>query len=450
MYLDDLQEKRNQQAADIKTLNDKLQSAKGDDWTAEDDANWQRANDAYDSTVGEIEKEQRKVEAAQRAEHVTDLQERNQRSAPLETSSAPRGTAATHHITEQTRDLALQSWLRRDAGLELSHEQNHACALLKFNPDSRYIDINMPAYRHAPVWTRGGRVMSESRANQSTTATEGGETIPQGFAGEIDRAMLAFNGPRQVSRVIKTATGNAIPWPTVDDTSVSGRLLAESAALTTTDITYSSVTLNAYKYSSDAVKASSELLEDSAFNLATEFGSLLGERLGRKTAEAFTNGTGSSQPQGCAQAATVGKTAASATAITADELLDLLHALDPSYRGLSSTGWMLHDNVLLVLRKLKSNDSQYLWQPGLQAGVPDRLAGYPVTVNQNMNGTVATTEKTILFGAFEKFIIRDAGNVRLFRLDELYRANDQTGFIAFSRHESKVIRPDALQILQQA
>ena len=111
---------------------------------------------------------------------------------------------------------------------------------------------------------------------------------------------------------------------------------------------------------------------------------------------------------------------------------------------------MFHDNVLAYLRKLVDGDSRPLWNSGMSAGVPDTLHGRPYTVNQQMSSTITATDKTVLFGAFEKYVIRDVSSVRLYRLEERYRDLDQTGFIAFSRHDGELINTGAVKHLIQA
>ena len=176
--------------------------------------------------------------------------------------------------------------------------------------------------------------------------------------------------------------------------------------------------------------------------------SLLGERLGRIQAAQFTTGTGSSQPEGVVVGSAVGPTTASATALTADEIIDLIHGIDPSYRVGPSVGFMMHDGIVKVIRKLKTTDLQYIWQPGLQSQ-PDMIFGYPYTINQNMQATVASATKTMLFGDFSKFIIRDVATVSLYRLEERYRDVDQTGFIAFMRSDSVVSNSGAIHHMLQ-
>ena len=113
---------------------------------------------------------------------------------------------------------------------------------------------------------------------------------------------------------------------------------------------------------------------------------------------------------------------------------------------------MMHDNIILALRKLKDSTNQYLWQPGLQAGAPDRLLGFPVAVNNNMASSMAANALTVLFGAFRKFVVREVRSIRYYRLEERYRDNDQTGFVAFHRYDSRVLDAgtNPIKVLKQA
>ena len=434
----ELQEQRSALAANIKDL-----AASQDDWSSEDRAKWEEVNAAYDANQQELTAAKEKADVAARAAQIDaakdeqTFQQKRQRKA----ESRPE-------ITEETRQLAFQAWARHQNGFDL--EEKHVDAAKRCGVDPQAAGYEVRLSSQSPKMSHGG-FGKEYRAQSVGTDSAGGYTVPEGFSNELEKSLLAFGGPRKVARVIRTSSGNDLPWPTVNDTGNSGRLLAENAAITETAVTFGSKTFGAYKFSSDSVLVSSELMQDSAFNLASEVGAMLGERLGRIEATYFTTGTGSSQPGGITLAG-AGVTAASATAIAADELFELVHSLDPAYRGQSSCGWMMHDNILLALRKLKDDNNHYLWQEGMSAGEPDRLLGHPITINQGMASSVATGEITVLFGAMAKFIIRDAGSVRLYKLEERYRDNDQTGFVAFKRSDSGIIDAgtDPIKKLTQA
>ena len=91
--------------------------------------------------------------------------------------------------------------------------------------------------------------------------------------------------------------------------------------------------------------------------------------------------------------------------ILPDEIISLIHSVDPAYRKDPSFGIMFHDQILAVVRKLKDSVGRYLFEEG-QNGAPDKAKGAPITINQNMPSTLASGNKTMLCGAFSKFKIR--------------------------------------------
>jgi HK97 family phage major capsid protein len=184
-------------------------------------------------------------------------------------------------------------------------------------------------------------------------------------------------------------------------------------------------------------------MEDSAFDMNGMVTSILAERLGRITETHYTTGDGSSKPTGVVTASALGKTGASGqvTTVTADDLVDLFHSVDPAYRA--NAQFMLNDSTAAAIRKLKTgvtNDETYLWQPGLRAGMPDTLLGREIIINQNM-AVMAASAKSILFGNYSNYWIRDVRGIRFVRLDERYADADQVGFVVFLRTDADLIGP---------
>jgi HK97 family phage major capsid protein len=280
--------------------------------------------------------------------------------------------------------------------------------------------------------------MHEKRAQATQTDSAGGYLVPEGFSNALEKAILLFGGVEQAGTAFDTDTGNDLPWPTVNDTTNKGRLLAENAVVTATDVTFGVVNFAAYKYSSDIVLVPSELIQDSAFDLDVELPLLLGERIGRIKNQFGTTGTGTAQPQGVVTGSTLGVTAASATAVTYDELVDLMHSVDPGYRQMPKAGWMFNDTILRELKQLKDSQNRPLWLPSVREGDPDTFLGKTYTINQDM-ASPAINAKTILFGDFGKFRIRNVRGFALRRLSERYADNDQVGFVAFTRSDSRLI-----------
>lgn len=285
---------------------------------------------------------------------------------------------------------------------------------------------------------------------QSSTDAEGGYTIPTGFSNELYVEMAAWGGMLQAARTWKTSTGNLIEWPTLDDTGASATLIAENTAVAVNDMTFGQKTLSAYNYTSGVVKIPVTLAQDSAFDLEGEVRRAFARRLGSTINAALTTGTGSSQPNGVVTAAAVGHTAAATTAFTRNELLDLIHSVDPAHRR--NARFMFNDSTLADIKKLAfgSADDRPLWQAGnIQNGEPDRLEGFAYTINQDM-ADVAASSKSVLFGDFSKYIIRMAGPAVYVRLTERFMDSLQIGYLAYQRVDGELLSNNAVKVLQQA
>ncbi|MFG1184375.1 phage major capsid protein [Xanthobacter aminoxidans] len=261
---------------------------------------------------------------------------------------------------------------------------------------------------------RAGVVSMETRAQTVGTTTAGGYTVPTELADMIVVSMKAW-GPMydgDVSTVFQTTSGNPIKIPTVDDTAVTAVAHTEGTALTDTgakDVTFGQKSLDSYVFDTQFVRWSLELQTDSILDVETLLASLLGERLGRIANTQLTTGSGASAPSGVVTASTLGKTAASATAIASDEIIDLLHSVDPAYRQSPKVRFMFNDTTLAAIRKLKDGQGNYLWQMGdVTKGQPGTLLGYRYEVNQAM-ASIATGNKTMLFGDFGKYFVRKVG-----------------------------------------
>ena len=261
------------------------------------------------------------------------------------------------------------------------------------------------------------------------------------FTGEVER----------LAKKLNTASGGLLDYPTVDDTATDAILTSEGSSVTTADMTFANKQLSAYNYSS-LVKVSAQLLQDSAFDLNSFLVEAMGERIARATNAAFTTGDASSKPQGIVTGSSLGNTAAGASAITADDVLDLIYSIDASYRNKPSFGLMAHDNIISAIRALgvgSSNDYP-IWQPGMAVGQPDRIFGVPVYVNNDMDDTIAATKKTMIAADFSKYVVRNAGGVQFLRLNERFMNNLEVGFIAYKRADGIVLNDAAVKHLAQA
>lgn len=297
-------------------------------------------------------------------------------------------------------------------------------------------------------------IMSELRGTSTQIAgtdSLGGFLVPQDFSNELDMATLFTGEVERLAKKLNTAGGALLDYPTINDTATDAGLTAEAAAVTVQDMTFANAQLSAYNYASQ-VRVSMQLLQDNAFDLNAFLAEAMGERIARATNAAFTTGTGSSQPQGIITGATLGNTASSATAIVADDILDLIHSIDPSYRNKPTFGLMANDSVISVIRSLglgSANDFP-IFIPSMTVGEPDKLFGFNLYYNNDMESSIATGNKTLLAADFSKFVVRSAGGVQMVRLNERYMDELEVGFVSYARKDAKVLDSRAVKYLAQA
>jgi HK97 family phage major capsid protein len=272
---------------------------------------------------------------------------------------------------------------------------------------------------------RAGVAPKEVRAQTVGTPAAGGYTVPTELANEIIKSMKAW-GPmydEDVCTALPTASGHPIDMPTLDDTGTGVDKHTEAGAVTddgSKDATFGKKTLSAYVYDTSWVKFSYELAQDSVFNMEVLLGGLLGERLGRRANTELTVGDGTGDPQGIVVGSSLGKTAAATAAITYDEVIDLVHSVDPAYRSSPKVGFQFHDTTLAALRKLKDGEGRYIWSAGdVQQGVPGTILGYRYRINQAMD-TLAAAKKVMIFGDHAKYFVRKVGGIVLFTARERF------------------------------
>lgn len=296
--------------------------------------------------------------------------------------------------------------------------------------------------------TRSGEGLDPviKNALQIGTDTEGGYLVPDEFERTLIEALDEENIFRKLANVISTSSGDRkIP---VVASKGTASWIDEEGAIPESDDIFGQVSIGAYKLGT-MIKVSEELLNDSVFNLENYIAREFARRIGNKEEDAFFTGDGSGKPTGILAAtggAQIGVTAASATAITIDEILDLFYSLKSPYRNKSV--FVMNDATIKAIRKLKDGQGQYIWQPSLQAGTPDTILNRPVYTSSYVP-TIAASAKSIIFGDFGYYWVADRQGRVFKRLNELYAATGQVGFVATQRVDGKLILPEAIKVLQQ-
>lgn len=258
-----------------------------------------------------------------------------------------------------------------------------------------------------------------------------------------------YAGVRQAgAQVVVTTDGNPMNVPTANDTSNTGQIVGEAATdNTAADPTMDTVELSPVKFDSKWIKVSFEMLQDNAFDLEQYILREAGERIGRAFNTYSTTGTGTAQPQGVVTGAGVGKVAASTSAITYEELLDLYHSVDASYRNMPSFRLMFHDTTLAAIRKLKDGDGRYIFAAGA-AGAPATVLDTPYVVNNDMAElSDGADSSVVLAGDFSRYMVRDVSQPVIIRATELFSGDGLVGFRVFSRHDGRVVDASAFKTL---
>lgn len=282
-------------------------------------------------------------------------------------------------------------------------------------------------------------------ALQIGTDSEGGYLVPDEFERTLVEALEEENIFRTLATIINTSSGERkIP---VVSSKGNASWVAEEGAIPESDDSFTQVSIGAHKVAT-MIKISDELLNDSAFNLESYISKEFARRIGTKEEEAFFTGIGSNMPTGILDAtggAPTAVTAASATAITFDEVMDLFYGLKSPYRRKAT--WLLNDSTVKAIRKLKDTNGNYLWQPSVQAGQPDMILNRPYKTSSYMPA-VAAAEKVLVFGDFSYYWIADRQGRSFKRLNELYAATGQIGFLASQRVDGKLVLSEAVQVLE--
>ena len=284
----------------------------------------------------------------------------------------------------------------------------------------------------------------------TTTGSEGGHTVPTEVVGSVVDKLKFFGGMRQAADVFSTSGFGDMNFPASDGTAEVGELIGQNTTATAADPSFSVVSLTAYKYSSKIVAVPFELLQDTAIDMEGFIANRLAQRLGRITNTHFTTGTGSGQPNGVVTATSAGRTGATGSTVTCtfDDLVLMIHSIDPAYRQMGRCRWMMNDTSLGIVRRLKDSQNRPVFIPGwdgLSGAMSDRILGYDVVVNQDV-ANMAANAKSMLFGDFSYYKIRDVMGMTMFRFDDsAYVKLGQIGFLAWMRSGGNLVETAAVK-----
>ena len=288
----------------------------------------------------------------------------------------------------------------------------------------------------------GGRrsTIKEAHASLGSITTPGSVLVPEEWHTTVESYRFERNFLRaQGARVITTASTHNIPVLTA---LTSPAIVGENTAYTDSDPTWENVVLNAYKLA-NKINVAEELIQDTIYDLDSELARAVGQGFGTAEEELFLVGTGSSQPTGIFNK-TADQTLAGGSAVTNDELIDIVYGLARHYRD--GAIWMMNDLTVAEIAKAKltvtsTGTLPYFWVDSV-GGEPPRLLGFPVFSSTHI-AVMGSGNKSIGFGNPEWYLIGERGplNIKRLQLNEY-----STTFAWNQRIDGKPLDPAAFEI----
>ena len=402
--LHELQEKRRNIAAEMRTLHDKI----GDNaWTDEQRTEWNKMKTELDGVDAVIARE----------EELRSMDEKfvkEQEAAEAEKRAKHDGEKTK--TVDEIRAQAFNVFLRNGLG-ELSQEERQALA--------------------------------EMRAQGVGVNDKGGYTVPKEMQARIVEQMKAYGGIAQVAQILTTSDGRTIEWITADGTTEEGELIGENTAATEADTSFGIASLGAKKLSSKIIRVSNELLQDSAINIESYLADRIAQRIGRAEAKYLIQGTGAgtpAQPKGLAASVTGTTAAKVAGKVDWLDINALLHSVDPAYRNVGNSRLAFNDNTLKLLKEMVDGQNRPLWLPDVAGVAPSTILGKQYVIDQGI-ADIAKDAKFLYFGDFNRFVVRRVAYMTLKRLVERYAEFDQTAFLAFHRFDCVLEDTSAIKAL---
>jgi HK97 family phage major capsid protein len=324
-------------------------------------------------------------------------------------------------------------------------------------PGKKDDGVTIDALAAVAIYLRHGNNVSAEQAvairnaMSTTTPAEGGYTVPAEIATMVIAKLKAFGGMRDVAEILSTESGNPLSFPTNDGTAEVGEIVGENTGAALGETTFGTVPLNTFKYSSKKIALPVELIQDSAIDVIAFVVARLAERIARIQNTHFTTGAGTTLPDGVIPKAATGKTGTTGQTLTViyDDMIDLVHSVNRAYRR--NGRFMLADTSVAVIRKLKDTTGRPIWNPGdmegIADGVPSTICGYPYTVNDDV-AAMAANAKSIAFGDFSKYIIRDVANSTSLRRfdDSAFALLGQVGFCGWTRSGGNLTDTSAVKL----
>lgn len=306
---------------------------------------------------------------------------------------------------------------------------------------------------------RGSEV--ELKSVTGTVPADGGYAVPQEIDAAIDATLRDISPIRSIANVVRV--GSAGYRKLVTQNGVTSGWASETATRpeTATPTFNEIVPSFGELYANPA--ATQAMLDDAAFDVESWLAEEIATEFAKAEGAAFVNGDGVHKPKGFLRSAVAstgdatrpfgtlqyvaaGAAGGFASANPQDRLIELVHALRAPYR--QGASWVMNASTLATIRKFKTSEGAFIWQPGLSSGQPDMLLGYPVVEAEDMPD-IAAGSLSIAFGNFRAgYLIAERTETSILR--DPYSNKPYVHFYATKRLGGAVTNSEAIKLMKFA
>lgn len=410
-----------------KALNDKVLAEKRE-YTAEENAEYEKREADLARLDEEINahvtREQRSAEIAARGEKVKEATSRGIRPEVRSASNKTDTEMVPSKLRSRWDADVAAAWERRaNPAYEAAFRSYLSCADARtMNPD-------------------------EQRALSVGTANAGGYTVPtQEFVAELLKAVDDATPTLQLARTFDVPQAQSLGVPTLQADPADGDWTSEIA--TGSEDSTMAFGLRELRPNPIAklLKVSKKLMRASPLGMENIVRDRLAYKIAIPLNKGVLTGSGASQPLGIFTASASGistgrdVTVSTTSALDADKLITAKYTLRAGYMPT----WILHRTTLAAIRKLKATTGDYVWMPGLTQGAPSILLDHPVQLDENAPSFSTTGGSYVaVLGDMSFYWVARALNFEIQRLDELYAASNQVGFIVRAELDGMPVIEDA-------
>ena len=291
-----------------------------------------------------------------------------------------------------------------------------------------------------------GQIAETREGEQNVTMGNNGAVIPTTIANRIIKEVKDICPILARSTMYNVKGTLKIPvWGKANSThDITVGYQAEFTELTADSGKFTSVDLSGYLAGALSLIGKS-VINNAQIDVVSFIVSEMASKIAIFIEGQLLNGTGSSAAQGIT-ATTNTLTTAAATAITADELIDLQAKVKQAYQA--NACWIMNSSTFTAVKKLKDNNNRYLLQDDITGEFPYRLLGKPVFLSDNMD-SIEASKKTVVYGDLSALSVNFRQNIEIQLLQEKYATQHAVGVCAWFEFDSKVTDNQKVAVLVQ-